>query len=378
MRANYAAVVTLGDTVTGGDFGVAGDLSGAVLAGDVRADGTVAVGLEDFAAAKLGAVDAANFALDAARGPVLLGAVAVSGTAAVRSGGDVSLTGTAGDDVLNMRRWAMEVAGTLTVDAAGGDDFVRLGEARLGALFVDGGDGDDVVRTDGLIVDGPAVVAFGSGAGTLAAWYGSAGDWAVSGSGDTRATFALGEVVGGVTFATDTGRDALVLTGATVGGRVRAETGAGRDTVVLRGGGTVGSVVAITGGDTDSIALVDGTVRTEFAVNAGGDADRISVARAVIAGTTRLTAGGGNDQVKVAGSSLRRVVVYGGGGKDRVRVQTSGVTDVMFADLGIDDDRLDLDARSTAATNVRLLGGDGYDRLVNGPADRARGFERIV
>ena len=372
--------MTLGEITSHSAFAVAGRESGVIQTGDVTAGTDVAVGLQNFAAAQFGAIDAGGaFIVDAAEGPLLLGVVTAGGPVEVVSRGDMTLSGTIGDDVLNLRSWDLTVLGTFTLFAGGGDDFVRLGEALLGNFRVVTGTGDDVVRTDDLTVGGVAQVEFGPGAGTLAAWYGSVGEWnVVGGRGDVRATFALGEVTGGVTLTGGDDRDVLVLTGATVGGRVRAETGAGRDTVVVRGNSTVGSVVAITGDDTDSIALVDSHVRKAFAVNAGGDADRISIARATIGGTTRLTAGAGNDQVRAIESSLVRLVTNAGAGKDRVRVQTTDVTDVMFADLGDDDDRLDVDRRSASATSTRLFGGDGFDRLVNGPPGAARGFERIV
>ena len=379
VRAAFAAVVRADEITTGGDVGVAGIESGGVILGDVNAaGGTVAVGLTDFAAVQLGVVAAQNLAIDANLGPVSLGAPAVSGNVAIQADADVQVRGTGGDDVLNMRRWEVFVAGTFVVQTFGGDDFIRLGAFELGSLEIFTGTGTDVVRTDGLTVSGRAGVLF-EGTGTLAAWRGSAGSWfVIAGSGNTRATFALGEVAGNVSLTGGRGRDALVFTGQDVGGRIAADTGAGRDTVVLRNGSTAGDIRATTGADTDSLSLVDARVAGDVRFDSGDAADRISVARARLGGSLFVDSGGGNDQVRVIDARTGRIDVRSGDGRDRVRVQQSRVTDRLFVDLDDDNDRLDLDRRTARARVVRLRGGEGRDRLVDGPEKKSRGFEKFV
>ena len=383
VRTNFGAVVRAGGVTTGGDLGVLGVESGVTLLGDVDAAGTVAVGTTDFAATQLGAVAANAFAVDVENGPVVFASPAIRGAAAIRADGDVLVRGTAGDDSLNLLNWDVIVGGTLAVESFGGDDFIRLGFVRGGTFTVGGlevfaGAGTDVVRTDRLTVRGRAGVLFG-GTGTLAAWYGSAGAWtAVAGSGNTRATFALGAVEGNVTLTGGRGRDALVLTGQAVGGRVFADAGAGRDTVVLRNGASAGSVVALGGDDTDSLSLVDSDVAGDVQFDSGDAADRVSVARANVGGRLLVRSGGGNDQVRIMETVAPRVDVRSEGGRDRVRVQTSQIADRLFVHLGDDRDRLDLDARTARADVVRLRGGADFDRLVDGPEEHARQFEKIV
>jgi Ca2+-binding RTX toxin-like protein len=267
-----------------------------------------------------------------------------------------------GDDTIDI---AMGGDLTTPLSLGGGNDHLNLvsGSGDRYAGTVHGGDGDDVISGHNI--------GFLYGDGGNDTLY--AGGWVYGGTGDDNVrsdTYAYGgsgnDIVSGVKSAYgDGGNDHVTSAGAAFGddgddyvsGDLYADGGAGNDEVhSIRGqadGGAgddivVGYDAAIGGAGNDIVSVTSRGSDNELYGNDGND---------------RLYGGPGNDLL-VGGAG--RDILTGGGGQDVFRFDQGDLglsqsTRDVIKDFQVGQDKIDLKAYADAS--IRILHGDGYDRV---------------
>jgi Ca2+-binding RTX toxin-like protein len=264
-----------------------------------------------------------------------------------------SVTGLAGDDILDGR------VGNDSLSGGAGDDDIAGG---TGTNSIDAGDDDDIVRSVGFAID---TVQGGAGFDTAIIDYSAqtaaianiaGGDIAFGNGGDTSVTLTGVERF---LIATGSGNDSI----STLGGDDEIRTGAGSDIIVagagndrLDGGSGADSM---TGGSGDDIYVVDdsGDTVTE-ASGEGTDTVHASVAAYVLAANAENLVAAGAIAHSLRGNSLDNVV-RGEAGNDLILLQDGGA-DAGYGLWG--DDVVYFGSAYTAAD--RAEGGAGRDAFV--------------
>lgn len=298
-----------------------------------------------------------------------------------------------GDDGTADFSFHLEPVSSITVDAGGGDDLVRIDDSN--GTFTDripttiaGGDGNDT------LIGGAGAELFLGGPGNDTVDGNGGADTAFLGSGDDRFVWDPGD--GSDAIEGGDGNDAMVFNGAAAtdqvslsadGNRLTLFRNPGNITMDTRGVENV-DFNAIGGSDAVSVGDLTGTGVTAVNLDLGGDAHADRIAVDATNGDDVVNVTGDASGVAVAGQAARvsilhpepadRLIVDGLAGADSISATGLAAGTISTElDGGAGDDRL-----SGGAGVETLNGGDGNDSIDgnggNDTADLGAGDDTFV
>jgi Ca2+-binding RTX toxin-like protein len=290
----------------------------------------------------------------------------------------VAVTGTAGNDAINVSG-----AGTsVTVTGLAAQVNIDNAEGANDRLTISAGNGNDTINAAalaagviGLTIDGGAgndTITGSAGADTLIG--GDGNDFVVGGRGNDVAllgngndTFVWNPGDGSDTVEGQAGTDTLLFNGANVnenidisanGGRVRMFRDVANVTMDLNGVEHI-QFNALGGADTITVNDLTGTGMTQVALDlsaTAGSGQGDGAADSVIANGTA-----GDDRISVV-SSGGSILVNGLAAQTTVS-GAEGIDSLTINGLG-GNDRIDASRLSAGAVNLTLNGGDGDDVII--------------
>lgn len=264
------------------------------------------------------------------------------------------VNGLAGQDFI------LPTTSDLSVFLGGGDDQLRVTNARFGNVFVgmnrSVGDDADTVLLSGLKIGGKVRVDTGDGADRVTVRSSTFGD----------------AFVDDAAINTGAGADRVDLSGLTAFGPVAVDTGAGADQTFVHNANFLNDLNVVTGGgaDTTEVGAIGGAfvrVKGNLIVNTfhdinEPDADQVRISQTFGDKLIAVDTGAGDDFVRMVNVAGHDVVLVAGKGNDN-----AGLTEVTAASqifLAMSEDNDTLNMTFVQATDLLSVdGGTGFDRL---------------
>jgi hypothetical protein len=288
-------------------------------------------------------------------------------TGPVSIGGDVSVTGGDGSDLLSIND--ATIGGSLTADMGAGDDSVVIVTSDItGDVTVDDTEAlrKSKVTLSDVTVGGDVTLTLSDKADQI--WL--------------RDVTVGTETDGGiVSIDAADGNDSVALRGLSAA-ELTVQTGDGSDRVRVRDAEVTGAIDVDLGTGHGAITVANSTAESLDITSTStsrGVKVRLSNVEAVDA---VLTLGDGNDQVDISGSDFETLAVSLAGGRDRLKLRGNNVTTTTTLDGGDGQDRLQKLKRNTLAglTSTNFEGkkgsGDNSGSSSNGGSGDRSGSNR--
>jgi cyclophilin family peptidyl-prolyl cis-trans isomerase len=312
-------------------------------------------------------------------------------------GGELTISGTAGADTVNIRgtnvAGRFDITGSLgtetvngvsrgiRMDLLAGDDLVVLNNVyTAGPIAINTGDGNDIVRMgDDARVSTRQNLSLLLGTGNdnvqIRRVY-VTGDITVDGEAGDDSILVLGSTensqsvlgassAGATTLRGGDGNDSIQARFSFVVGPWKVEGGAGADAIGLVTSSASGDVT-VSGGDGDDLLAVDTNFFvTSLTISGNGGSDSFALKNSIMLQSATLVGGDGNDNSDVANINTRGLLLNHGAGQDSAAVRAS-IMQNLFADLGDGDDMLIMQSNQIFGS-AEADGGLGLnDQLIEG------------
>jgi hypothetical protein len=291
-------------------------------------------------------------------------------------GGNVTFTGGAGDDGVYVFGEEAEIGGNLIATLGAGDNELEVtseeGIEIGGNVIVTAGIGGDDVELEGCDVLGNVSLTLGGGEENYAdlSYLTCSGTVSVKANGgDDDVDLSESKVLGNVSLDMGAGQNEVILNSLRCGGTVSVKATGGEDRVELNDAGVLGGVSLNLGGGSNHAYLQGLSCEGPVSVKANGGDDDVDLSDAEVLGSVSLDLGAGDNEVYL--NSLRcggAVSVKANGGGDYVDLGDGEVHGSVSLDLGAGQNEVDMTYLS-AGGNVQVTTGKDNDRIYLHEAD---------